>query len=149
MLAFYSSVPIVAAVVTWPVKIPRDQDSRILAVWLNSSMNILQLLLNRSETRGAFLEISKYMLERFLILDPKNLSEIEKNSLLQVFEKVKDATFPSILDQLNERFPLRVEIDKAVLKVLGFGDEEANRILDYLHPALANEIRQLKTLMQG
>jgi len=34
-------------------------------------------------------------------------------------------------------------------KVLGFGVDEIDRILDYLYPALANEIQQLKTLMQG
>ena len=39
--------------------------------------------------------------------------------------------------------------DSRGLQVLGFGDDEINRILDYLHPALANEIQQLKTLMQG
>jgi hypothetical protein len=33
--------------------------------------------------------------------------------------------------------------------MLGFGDDEINRILDYLYPVLANEIQQLKTLMQG
>jgi len=33
--------------------------------------------------------------------------------------------------------------------MLGFGDDETNRILDYLYPALANEIQQPKTLMQG
>jgi len=31
--------------------------------------------------------------------------------------------------------------------VLGFGDDEINHILDYLYPALAKEIEQLKTLM--
>jgi len=36
-----------------------------------------------------------------------------------------------------------------VLRVLGFGVDEINRILDYLYPALANEIQQpRKTLMQ-
>lgn len=35
------------------------------------------------------------------------------------------------------------------LQVLRFGDDEINRILDYLYPALASEIEQLKTLMQG
>jgi len=37
----------------------------------------------------------------------------------------------------------------SLLRVLGFGVDEINRILDYLYPALANEIQQLKTLMQG
>jgi len=27
--------------------------------------------------------------------------------------------------------------------MLGFGDDEINRLLDYLYPALANEIQQL------
>jgi len=31
----------------------------------------------------------------------------------------------------------------------GFGGAEINQILDYLYPALANEIEQLKKLMQG
>ena len=38
---------------------------------------------------------------------------------------------------------------KAILKVLGFGEDEIDRILDYLYPALANEIEKLKTLMAG
>jgi len=33
--------------------------------------------------------------------------------------------------------------------VFGFGGDEINRILGYLYPALANDIQQLKTLMQG
>jgi len=53
------------------------------------------------------------------------------------------------LKQLKDRFPARVAIDKIVLDVLGFGDVEINRIPDYLYPALAKEIQQLKTLMQG
>jgi len=35
------------------------------------------------------------------------------------------------------------------LRVLVFGDDEVNRVLDYLYPALASETPQLKTLMQG
>ena len=36
-----------------------------------------------------------------------------------------------------------------MLKTLGFSDDEIKRTLDYLYPALANEIERLKTLMQG
>jgi hypothetical protein len=32
--------------------------------------------------------------------------------------------------------------------LVGFGDDEIRRILDYLYPALAKEIEQLKTLIQ-
>jgi len=53
------------------------------------------------------------------------------------------------LEQLRGRFWARVEIDKAILKVLGFNETETNQLLDYLYPALTKEIEQLKTLMQG
>ena len=54
-----------------------------------------------------------------------------------------------VLEQLRGRFWARVEIDRAILKVLGFNEQETNQILDYLYPALTKEIEQLKTLMQG
>jgi hypothetical protein len=53
------------------------------------------------------------------------------------------------LKQLKDRFPTKVAIDKTVLGAPGFGDDEINYILNYLYPTLANEIQQLKTLMQG
>jgi len=70
-------------------------------------------------------------------------------NLLDLYDKLKKQESPSILEQLKNKFPLRFKIDKAVLRVLGFGDDDINRILDYLYPALANEIQQIKTLMQG
>ncbi|MEM3703748.1 MAG: hypothetical protein QXX79_04970, partial [Candidatus Bathyarchaeia archaeon] len=69
--------------------------------------------------------------------------------LLNLFSTVKDVEFPCVLEQLRGRFWARVEIDKAILKVLGFNETETNQLLDYLYPALAKEIEQLKTLMQG
>jgi len=69
--------------------------------------------------------------------------------LLKTFDEVEDTDFPSILEQLKTKFSDRLTIDKALLRVLGFGEDEINRILDNLYPALANEIQQPKTLMQG
>lgn len=142
-MAFYSSIPTAPPGVTWSLKIPSENDAKILAMWFNSSLNILQTLINRKETRGAFLQIDEYTLEDFQILNPKTLSEHEKGFLINVFEKSKGLDFPSILNQLKERFPARVEVDGAVLRVLGFGEDNVGRILDYLYPALANEIEQL------
>jgi len=148
-LAFYSSVPVAPPGVAWSHKIPSDNDAKILTLWFNSSLNILQTLLNRKETRGAFLQIDKYTLEELQVLNPKTLSESEKRLLLDIFKEVKNLDFPSILSQLKNRFSARVKIDNAILKILGFSDDEIKRTLDCLYPALANEIEQLKTLMQG
>jgi hypothetical protein len=37
----------------------------------------------------------------------------------------------------------------AQLRIIGFSDDEINQLLDHLYPAPANEIEQLKTLMEG
>lgn len=80
-------------------------------------------------------------------MDKTSQNEVE--NLLHVFNKYRNVKFPDIMNQLKNKFSVRVEIDKTILKILGFNDDEINKLLDYLYPALANEIEQLKTLMQG
>jgi type I restriction-modification system DNA methylase subunit len=147
-IAYYSEEPMVG-VDMWSIRGLSNDAAKILGLWLNSTLNLLALLIQRTETRGAWMKLHEYMLEELLILNPETLSEDDKMALLDVYNKVKDESFPSILEQLKTRFPLRVEIDKALLRVLGFGDDEISRIVDYLYPALANEIEQLKRLMEG
>jgi hypothetical protein len=148
LLAFFSVAPMAPLGLMWSIKVPKE-DAKILSLWLNSTLNILQVLRDRKETEGAFMQIDEYTLEELAILDPKRLTSKQKEDFLQLFERVKNQRFPSILEQLKTKFPARVEIDRAVLGVLGFGDDEINSILDYLYPALTKEIEQLKTLMQG
>lgn len=81
-------------------------------------------------------------IRKFMIPDADKLYEQNVEDLLKIFDKYREIEFPSIIDQLQNKFGPRVEIDKAILRVLGFGDDEINRILDYLYPALANEIQQ-------
>jgi len=36
-----------------------------------------------------------------------------------------------------------------LLQMIGYSEDEIEKLLDYLYPALANEIEKLKTLMAG
>jgi len=148
LIAYYSLEPAVG-VDMWNIKGIPEADAKILAVWFNSTLHLLATIVHRTETRGAWMKLHEYTLEESLILDPETLSDNDRMALLDIYNKAKDESFPSLLEQLKTKFPLRVEIDRAVLRVLGFGDDEIDRLLDYLYPALANEIQQLKTLMQG
>lgn len=133
----------------WSVKgIPKDE-AKIITLWFNSTLNLLSALTRRTETRGAWMKLHEYVLKDLWILDPSKLTKEERNLLLEVFNKVRETPFPSILEQLRGRFWARVEIDKVILKVLGFNETETNQLLDYLYPALTKEIEQLKTLMEG
>jgi hypothetical protein len=132
----------------WSIRVP-DAPAKILTLWLNSTLNLLQILLLRRETRGAYLWFVASTIRKFLVPNIDKMSQNEITILLQAFDEYRNERFPSLLNQLKNRFPARVAIDKTLLRVLGFGDDEIDRILDYLYPALAKEIEQLKTLMQG
>jgi hypothetical protein len=148
LLAFYSATPIFG-VDMWSVKGFNEEEAKIFVLWFNSTLNLLQMLIYRTETRGAWMKLHEYQIRESMMLNPNALTHQERKHLLDLFVKLKKQEFPSILEQLKIKFPLRVEIDKAVFRVLGFGDDEISRILDYLYPALANEIEQLKRLMEG
>ena len=147
LIAFYSRKYFTPTNIFWSVKGISEEDAKILALWFNSSLNILQILLKRKETRGAFLELDKYIVEQFLILDPRKLDAQQRQILLEVFNRIGCVEFPSILDQLQNNFWARKIIDSAFLKILGYTDKEIDEILSYLYPALAEEILILKQLM--
>jgi len=146
LLAFYSKVEITPSKMAWSVKL-EDKQAIVLSLWFNSTLHILQILLNRIETRGALIECSGYILEDFLTLDPLNLPKRELKKLLSVFNRLKKVTFSSLLEQLKTGSPSRMELDKAILRVIGYSEEECKELLSKLYKALVEEIELLKEMM--
>jgi len=149
ILAYYSSRLFTPTEMMRAVIGLRNDDAKILALWFNSTLNILQILKERVETRGAFLEIPGFVLDKMIVLNPSKLSAVQKEKLLRLFDQLRNISFPSVLEQLKTGFHARADIDKTILGIFGLSDNEINSILDYLYPTLTNEIQQLKTLMQG
>jgi hypothetical protein len=145
LLAFYSDKPLVG-VNMWSAKEINEEFSKILALWFNSSMGIIQFLLRRIEARGAWMTIHDYMFDEILAPNFKKLSDKDKELLKKTYNEVKNVEFPSILDQLKHRHPARKLIDQAWLEILGYrGDKE--KLLDELYRSLADEIELLKKMM--
>jgi methylase of polypeptide subunit release factors len=149
LFAHYSPYRFAASKMMYCFKNIPENDAKILTLWFNSTLNVLQVFLDRIETRGAFIGFSKYALLDTYVLNPLRLNNKQKDAILGLYDKIKSVEFPSLLKQIKDKFPARVEIDKLMLRMLGFGDDKINPILDNLYPALTNEIEQLKTLMQG
>jgi hypothetical protein len=143
LLAFYSEQQVVPPGLAWSLKIERE-NAKFLALWFNSTFHLLQLLIYRKETRGAFLQLDKYVLNTLLIPDPARLTEEQKNRLLQVFEEVRDAEFPSLVEQLDKAYAVRRKIDATWLEVLS---ESKPEILPTLYKTLSREIHLLKRMM--
>jgi len=70
------------------------------------------MYLNRVETRGAWMQFHKYVIDDLLTLHPLKLPSDQKKVLLKTFKEVKDAQFLSFLRQLRDRFWARVAIDR-------------------------------------
>ena len=149
ILACSSSQEFTPAKMLYAVRGVLEEHIPSLALWFNSAVNILQLLLEREETRGALLNTSKYVLEDFLVADPRKLNALQRKTLNEVFTKYASNHLPSILEQLRSNSKERNEIDAKILQVLGFDDAEANQIVHELYPLLAHEIEFLKSVMQG
>jgi type I restriction-modification system DNA methylase subunit len=147
-LAYYSREPTTGQNL-WSLKGANDEEARILSLWFNSTLNLLQVYLQRVETEGAWMEINDGMLNSFLLLDIGSLSKNEKKQLLDLFEKIGMTESPSILDQLKNEFAPRKKLDIMLLRIMGYSENDADLLLDYLYPALAEEIEKLKTLMEG
>lgn len=91
----------------------------------------------------------KYVMGDLFVLNPSNLLDHQRKVLLKTFDEVKNVEFPSLLEQLEYKHPARKKIDKAILKMLGFEEDEIEKLLGYLYPALHREILHLKELMAG
>jgi hypothetical protein len=145
LLAFYSDKPVVG-VDMWCVRKITGRNAKLLTLWLNSSLSLLQILIQRTETRGAWMKIHDYMLDQIFTPDFSKMTDSEAQQLLKVFETFKKTKVPSTLEQLRGKHPGRQAIDKAWLRFLGdVGD--INDLLDKLYKSLVNEIEQLRELM--
>mgnify|MGYP001088128003 CR=1 FL=1 len=145
LLAFYSNKPIVG-INLWSIRQVKGEQAKILVLWLNSTLSLLQTLINRAEARGAWMTVHDYMLGEMLVPAPEKLSKNDCKRLLKVFNVVKKIKFPGILEQLRSKHPYRRHIDKAWLEILGY-EGDADELLDGLYESLANEIELLKRLM--
>lgn len=149
LLAHFSNFEFIPTKLFWVIKGVPITHAKILSIWFNSSLHLLQVFLERMETRGAFINFDKYVLENSLVLNLSKLNEDELNCLKDLFEEARKEKFPSLLDQLHKKSQIRMKIDKAILKILEFSENEIDDILDFLYSALTNKIEQLKALMKS
>jgi hypothetical protein len=145
LTAFYSNTPVVG-VDLWCIHEVEEEQAKILALWLNSTLGLLQTLILRTETRGPGMKVHDYMLSEMLVPKTNKFSDGELKQLLKTFQAVKDIRFPSILDQLRNNNPSRRLIDSAWLEALGYkGDSD--KLLDRLYSSLVKEIELLKGIL--
>ena len=142
-LCYYASQPIAGPGMTWVATLS-EKDAKILTLWFNSSIHLAQILKERIE--DVWLDIHKYILADMLVLDITCLTKQEKETLLRLFDEVKDVPFPSLIEQITEGFELRKKIDKTLLEILGFDDQESEYLYSRLQEMLRHHFESLKEM---
>ncbi len=142
-IAFYSDEKIISADVFKIIPNVTKSSAKILCLFFNSIVNIIQILTNREATTGGYSTVRETDLLEFKLIDYRNLSKQDKHTLLVLFEKLKEIQFPSFMEQIKNRFEGRVELDKVILKTLGFNKTEINEYLPKLYEVVIEELNEI------
>ncbi|MFC1870153.1 class I SAM-dependent DNA methyltransferase [Chloroflexota bacterium] len=142
-LAFFCSEKALGGKAFWTFSTD-PTESKVLCLWLNSTLAFIESLLLQSETEGSFIEITKEKLLEFHIPD---LTTCDTSNLLAAFEQIRHVEFPPLIEQFESPPEPRVIIDRAVFKTIGYSDNDTEDILPELYKAMATELRSWKELM--
>ena len=114
-----------------------DAISKIICLWLNSTPGILLLLTVRAETRGAWIKLKKPNLESLPVINPKSLSQEQRDALLSLYDEVSSMKFLS-LENLS-RDETRQYIDDKITRILGLPNYSVLRTLLAKEPIITLE----------
>lgn len=111
-----------------------DAAEKGLTLWLNSSLGLLQLLANKEETEGAWVDFKKPMLTEMPVLDIASLGDTQLGALASAYDEL--ATQPIQALPLMSDDPVRHDIDAAIARVLGLPDLAILRTLLAQEPGI-------------
>jgi len=140
--AFYSDAKFIAPH-TFKIIQTKKEESKLQSLYLNSVIGLLNIISLREQTTEGYTDIMESDLNLFITINSKKLSKKEVERLNEIFTKLKNVEFPSILEQLENRFWARVELDKTILEILGFSDREVNKWLPKVYDALVRELKAI------
>jgi len=119
------------------------EEIKLLSLYLNSILTIIQIILYKSETLGAaYFELMKSDWELFKIIDTSKLKKDERHILLELFEKLSKVDFPPITEQLEKRFWARLELDRTILGILGFSKTKIGEMLPKIYDSILSELKK-------
>ena len=122
-------------------------DACILALWMNSTFFLVDLLVNRTEQRGAWMRFDKPVLNQLMILNPSRLLQSQRQQLLGLYARTRLDSLPSLLVQLTQA--RRLTMDEGILRILGVSRQKAALLATKAVSAALEAISDLAATMRG
>jgi len=143
LFCFFSENALVATENLWTIKTNNHKEAKILTLWFNSTLFLMELIFSkRKETRGSFSQVDKYKILKFHVPDFKKIKKDQRNSLLDLFDEIKDLVFPSFLKQISSNNVVRLRIDTEFLKAFGFQETYIEKVIPKLYQTLVKKCEE-------
>jgi hypothetical protein len=123
------------------------EEARILALWMNSSFFLVDLIVNRTEQRGSWMRFDKPVLDDLRLLDPTMLSAAKRRHLLNLYARIQRVSLPPLLSrqvQANQHM-----IDAGILRILGAKRADADDLAKKFASAAEEAVADLAAIMRG
>lgn len=101
-----------------------ERQERLFCLWMNSTLAIIQLLPAAASTRGTWVRLERFAVDRMLIPD---FSQLRQNDWIHVdtlWDEVSKMGLVSLREQLELDEGFRARLDDGLLKLLGIQSKE-------------------------
>jgi hypothetical protein len=124
IVAYYSPTPIIMTDNFIFIRTLNEENDKIIAAYLNSSIFLLTYLILRREKTGSLGQIFGTDMRNFYILNPKKVTNKDREDLLTLFDKFIDESenFPPLSNQIllamENKTNIRYLLDKKIIEIL-------------------------------
>jgi hypothetical protein len=146
-IAVYTHAPSFTGRGAWGFRGLSRDDAKLLCLWFNSSLFLIQLAERRTQTEGTWWRFDKRRFALTKMPDVTALRPPQREILLRAFDELRKVSFPSLLEQLRTSFDGRRKLDAAWLSALGVPESEQRSISDALHAYLYETLETLRRTM--
>lgn len=117
---------------SWSVRLDSEDkdDSRVLTLWLNSTLGILSFLGAAEETQGPWIAMKKNKLKTLPVLDPTALGITVKRRLLQAWDELSTGELQELSGLAEDA--ARGRIDEAFCEALGIDSDPVHAVRNLL-----------------
>lgn len=146
ILAYYCPTPIVMTDNFIFIRTFNEEDDKIIAAYLNSSIFLLTYLILRREKTGSLGQIFGTDMRNFYCLNPRKVNRVDREDLLEIFDKYieKSENFPSLSKQIQlatkDKSHLRFRLDRKLSEILNINN--VSEFQDQLYAVLNKEINK-------
>jgi tRNA1(Val) A37 N6-methylase TrmN6 len=144
-LAFCSKSEIAPTWSFWSLPCSKYDHAVVLALWLNSTFALTELLKRRTEVRGTNIKWRKKEIEELPVVNVRSLTAKDIENAKSLLQKLQEMSFPCLIEQLEKAYEGRIMLDTYFASLLQMNIDE-KRIIE-LERDLCSRLRRMQSMM--